>query len=132
VNFDTDWIGTSDEELPHELRKRFGKFEPCEKCDSSKIAISGEELEAAYVCYECGKQYHMHEIDDAGFLSSLLSPSDTADRDSGRSREQSKKDGTRNAGKSLQIIGLLCCLTIVGAIIGIPLIIVGAKLENNN
>lgn len=130
--FSEEWIGAPDSELPAALRERFGKFEPCGECGEAKIALSGDELNAAYVCYGCGSQYHMHEVEEDGFLSSLLSPSDGNDPGLGKPREQAAKDGTRNFGKTLQMIGLLCCLTLVGAIIGIPLLIIGMHLEKKH
>lgn len=130
--FDAKWVGSQEDELPDELRQRFGKFEPCEECGESKIAVSGEEFSAAYICYGCGLQYQMHEVEEAGLLSSILSPSDGGDPGLGKSREQAAKDGTRNFGKTLQMVGLLCCLTIIGAIIGIPLLIVGMHLEKKH
>ena len=130
--FSEEWIGAPDSELPAELLNRFGKFKPCDGCGEAKIALSGDELNPAYVCYECGTQYQMHEVEESGFMSSLLSPSDGNDGRFGKSKEEAAKDGTRNFGKSLQMIGLLCCLTIVGAIVGIPLLIIGAHLKNKH
>lgn len=131
-NFDEELIGSPDSELPSDLRERFGKFEPCEECEEAKIALSGDKLHAAYVCYGCGRQYHMHEVEEDGFLSSILSPSNGGNPSLGKSREQAARDGTRNLGKTLQIFGLLCCLTLVGAIIGIPLLIIGMRLEKKH
>jgi hypothetical protein len=116
------YVELSYDELPWKLRWGIGNFDECDDCGEDMVSYRlNYNIKKGKMCFDCG----------AIQTPDLPSPSsETEDTEQSKSREQAKKDAKSNTGKMLQMIGLLFCLTIVGAIIGIPLLIVGMHLEN--
>lgn len=74
----------------------------------------GEELVSRRICLNCGQLQQP--------------PTDTSD-DTSKSPEEAKRKSKADTGRMLQTVGALLSLTIVGAIIGVPVVIIGMKLE---
>lgn len=94
----------------------------CEKCGAKQVAPRiGKIFTLDKMCYECGT------IQDRD--KSTTKSDSTSSSGQSKTREEAKKDATKNTGKMLQMVGLLFTLTVVGAVIGIPLLVVGMHIE---
>ena len=114
------YVDASYSELPWKLRFGLGNFDKCDECDEDMVSYRvNSNIRKDKMCFTCGA---IQTPDTPTSTESTRS-------NSGKSQKQAKKDATKNTGKMLQMVGLLFCLTIVGAIIGIPLLIIGMKME---
>ncbi|WP_121821524.1 hypothetical protein [Halostella salina] len=106
-------------DLPRLVRNSCRSESTCPRCGSDHYGPRvGKLLSRTKMCYDCG------------FLESEPSAAGSgAGTDDGKSRDEARADASRNAGKMLQIVGLLFTLTVVGAIVGIPLLVLGMHIE---
>lgn len=110
-------------EHPFFNRMAYGDYDPCEECGSEVVGTRPSNT-SVNMCFDCGAVQ-----DGKGWGND--DPPDIASK-SAEEKQAAKDDATRNIGKMFQMIGLLFTLTLVGAIVGIPLLILGMHIETKN
>lgn len=113
-----------------EDEKKNQKWKPCPKCGSENVKKDKWTigLIADIVCEDCGNKESARKM-HAG-KTKPKEPDDTTDStDTGPNRTPQEKL-YQNLGMLLIVGGLLVSLTIVGAIIGIPMIIIGMVITS--
>lgn len=108
------------------------KWRPCPECGSHNVKKNKWKiaLVADVVCQDCGHKENAKEMHRGrGSSESEKADESTESSESGLSRSPHEKLN-QNLGMFLIVGGILVSLTIVGAIIGIPMIIIGMLISS--
>lgn len=128
-------VGADD--LPESIRRNIEAFdEVCPECGERKVAAAPNAAEGASRCYGCGAAFAAGTFEDAAdgegggrIVDGSFVYDREGDGDTATALAAAKEKTGWSKGHIVQLIGLAICFTFVGAPLGIVLIYVGRKMD---